>query len=111
MSRVSAPDPRWTARARRARVLRDERPHAATLLDFYLWLLELQASVCDPADATRWLQVVSAPDRPLLSQPVNVDISAADKACRTSSTDPSQIELLPERTDGPESACGSTPDC
>ena len=63
MSRVSAPDPRWTARARRARVLRDQRPHAAPLLDFYLWLLELQASVCDPADATRWLQVVSAPDR------------------------------------------------
>ncbi len=62
MPRSQAVDPRWAERARRARTLRAERPHAAPLLSFYLSLLELQAPLCDPTDATRWLQAVSAPD-------------------------------------------------
>ena len=49
-------------RARRARTLRAERPHAAPLLSFYLSLLELQAPLCDPTEATRWLQAVGSPD-------------------------------------------------
>ena len=62
MPRSQAVDPRWAARARRARTLRAERPHAEPLLSFYLSLLELQTPLCDRTDATRWLQAVSAPD-------------------------------------------------
>ena len=63
MPQSQAVDPRWATRARRARALRAERPHAEPLLSFYLSLLELQALLCDPTDATRWLEAVSAPDR------------------------------------------------
>ena len=59
-------DPRWATRANRARTLRAERPHAAPLLTFYLSLLELQRPLCNPADATRWLQAVCAPDTSVL---------------------------------------------
>ena len=63
MPRSQAVDTRWAERARRASTLLAERPHAKPLLTFYLSLLELQAPLCDPTDATRWLQAVSAPDR------------------------------------------------
>jgi len=62
MPRSQVVDPRWATRAHRARALRAERSHAAPLLSFYLSLLELQAPLCDPTDATRWLQAVSAAD-------------------------------------------------
>ena len=62
MSRASAGERAWAQRARRARTLRAERPHAEPLLSFYLSLLELQGPLCDPTDATRWLQAVRAPD-------------------------------------------------
>ena len=62
MSRASAGDSRWATRARRARTLLVERPHAEPLLSFYLALLELQAPLCDRAEAARWLRAVGAPD-------------------------------------------------
>ena len=58
MNPLSAVEPRWSARAQRARTLLAERPHTEALLRFYLSLLDLQAPVCDPDDAARWLPAV-----------------------------------------------------
>ena len=63
MPRVQAVDPRWATRARRARTLLSERPHAAPLLSFYMSLLELQASVTDQKATDSWLQAVGTGDR------------------------------------------------
>ncbi|MDP6582593.1 MAG: formate dehydrogenase accessory protein FdhE [Vicinamibacterales bacterium] len=60
MTRPPAVDQRWSSRARRARTLLTDRPHAAPLLHFYLSLLELQTDVCAPAEAARWLPSVDA---------------------------------------------------
>ena len=53
-------DTRRTARGTRARALLADRPHAESLLQFYLSLLDLQAAACDPGDAARWLPIVDA---------------------------------------------------
>ena len=62
MPRSQAIDPRWATRARRARTLLAERPHAEPLLSFYLSLIELQAPLCNRPDAARWLQAVRTED-------------------------------------------------
>ena len=66
MSQALAGDPHSATRARRARGLLVERPHAAPFLSFYLSLLELQVPLRDRTDAERWLRIVSTPDASVL---------------------------------------------
>ena len=61
MPRSSAADSRYDRRARRARTLLAERPHAEPLLRFYLSLLELQGPVRDSSVVAGWLAAVSPP--------------------------------------------------
>jgi len=62
LNRVSIADQDWTRRSHRARILLGERPHAESLLRFYLALLDLQALVCDAAAAERWGEAVTLPE-------------------------------------------------
>ena len=61
MPRSSAADSRYDRRARRARTLLAERPHAEPLLRFYLSLLELQGPAPDSSVVAGWLAAVSPP--------------------------------------------------
>jgi formate dehydrogenase maturation protein FdhE len=54
-------DPRWHARARRARTLIADRPHTAPLLQFYLSILEIQTGVCAAIDVSPWTSTVETP--------------------------------------------------
>jgi len=62
MARSSAIDARWAGRARRARVLVNERPHTAAILRFYLSLLELQTAVVREVDVQPLSPAVRTPD-------------------------------------------------
>ena len=79
MPRSQAVDPRWETRARRARALLPERPHAEPLLRFYLSLLELQAPLYDQADTTRWLPAVGETETDR-SAPAAVGTASARRA-------------------------------
>ena len=87
LKKVSITDQNRTRRSQRAKALLGERPHAESLLRFYLALLELQALVCDPAAVERWGEAVILPEgeggRLRFEQlPLDQLTSRFDKFCR-----------------------------
>ena len=62
LKKVSITGQNRTRRSQRTKTLLAERPHAESLLRFYLALLELQARVCDPVAVERWGEAVTLPE-------------------------------------------------